>query len=76
MDLQTRKIAFVQKFLSLESEEFVSFLETMLQSETNGQLQPMTMQELNARIDTSLEYSENDNVIEATEILKEINEWH
>ncbi len=76
MDLQTRKIAFVQKFLSLESEEFVSFLETMLQSETNGQLQPMTMQELNARIDTSLEDSENDNVIEATEILKEINEWH
>lgn len=76
MDLQARKIAFVQKFLSLESEEVVCFLETMLQSETNGQLQPMTMQELNARIDTSLEYSENDNVIEATEIIKEINEWH
>lgn len=53
MDLQTRKIAFVQEFLSLESEEAVSLLETLLQSETNGRFQPMSMEEFNARIDTS-----------------------
>ncbi|PJJ10378.1 hypothetical protein CLU83_3787 [Flavobacterium sp. 1] len=30
MDLQTRKIAFVQEFLSIESEEIVSRLEKLL----------------------------------------------
>lgn len=53
MDIQTRKIEFVQEFLKLQSEEAITLFETMLQSETNGRFQPMSVEELNKRIDQS-----------------------
>ena len=74
MDIQTRKIVFVQEFLKLQSETVISRFEELLKSESDD-FQPMTMKEFNARIDQSLEDSKNDNVIEATELLKEIKEW-
>ena len=74
MDLQTRKIAFVQAFLKLQSERLISRFEVLLKSERDD-FQPMSMDEFNARIDQSLEDSENDNFIEAKELLKEIKQW-
>ena len=73
MDIQTRKIVFVQEFLKLQSETVISRFEELLKSESDD-FQPMTMKEFNTRIDQSLEDSKNDNVIEATELLKEIKE--
>ena len=56
MDLQTRKIEFVQAFLKLQSEEVVSQFENLLkkksQKDESG-LKPMSMKELNSRIDKS-----------------------
>lgn len=47
MDLQTRKIEFVQAFLKLESEKAISHLEKLLQKETkiNSDFKPLTMKE-------------------------------
>ncbi len=45
MDIQTRKIEFVQEFLKLQSEEVVALFETMLQSETKGRFQPKEYQD-------------------------------
>tara|TARA_X000000950_G_C13566027_1_gene517556 strand:- start:201 stop:422 length:222 start_codon:yes stop_codon:yes gene_type:complete len=59
MDIQTRKIAFAQEFLKLQSEEAVTLFETMLQSETKGRFQPMSVEELNKRIDQSEKDFEN-----------------
>tara|TARA_B110000091_G_C13579224_1_gene375715 strand:- start:73 stop:294 length:222 start_codon:yes stop_codon:yes gene_type:complete len=53
MDIQTRKIEFVQEFLKLQSDELVSVLENILKSETKENLKPMSMGELNKRIDRS-----------------------
>lgn len=54
MDLQTRKIEFVQEFLKLQSEEVISQLENLLKSkETLISPKPMSIIELNARIDKS-----------------------
>lgn len=56
MDLQTRKVAFIQEFLKIQSEEAISQFEKLLKksivskSET---LTPMTIEELNDRIDKS-----------------------
>ena len=74
MDIQTRKIEFIQAFLKLQSENVIARFEEMLKME-NEEFQPMTIQEFNKRIDKSLEDSENDRVIEATELLNEIKEW-
>lgn len=57
MDLETRKIEFVQKFLKLQSEEVISRLEKILKKEQKASadrtLEPMTEVELNSRIDQS-----------------------
>jgi hypothetical protein len=57
MDLQSRKIEFVQEFLKLRSEEAISRLEKLLKKEKKNvigkEFKPMTEQELIKRIDQS-----------------------
>ena len=74
MDIQTRKIEFIQAFLKLQSENAIARFEELLKSE-NKEFHPMTIEEFNKRIDKSLLDSKNDRVIEATELLNEIKEW-
>ncbi|AJR03378.1 hypothetical protein [Siansivirga zeaxanthinifaciens] len=57
MNLEARKIEFVQEFLKLQSEEAVSRLEKILRKEKNASneriFEPMTQEELDKRIDKS-----------------------
>jgi len=57
MDLQSRKIEFVQDFLKLQSEEAISRLEKLLKKEKKNvigkEIKPMTKKELSKRIDQS-----------------------
>lgn len=79
MDLQTRKISFVQEFLSIESEELISRLEKYLKKEKeiniDKEFSPMTMKEFESRIDQSMKDSKNGRVIEAKILLEEIKKW-
>lgn len=54
MDLQTRKIEFVQKILKIQNEELLSQLEDFLINHPFNEslgLTPMSIDELNIRID-------------------------
>lgn len=57
MNLEARKIEFVQEFLKLQSEEVISRLEKILKKESDfsevKKFEPMTREELNKRIDQS-----------------------
>lgn len=57
MNLEARKIKFIQEFLKLQSEEAISRLEKILRKEKNTSderiFEPMTQKELNNRIDKS-----------------------
>jgi len=53
MDLQTRKIEFVQAFLKLQSEELISQFENLLKKKAETSIKPMSIIELNSRIDKS-----------------------
>jgi hypothetical protein len=79
MDLQTRKISFVQEFLSIQNEEIVARLENFLKKEkknyTDKEFRPMTTEEFGNRIDQSMDDSKNGRVIEANELLKEVKKW-
>ncbi len=77
MDLQTRKLNFIQDFLKLESEKAISNLEKMLQKETqnNAELKPMTIKEFQKRIDQSTEDSKNGRLNENSELISEIEKW-
>jgi hypothetical protein len=72
MDLQTRKIAFVQEFLKLQSEEVISQLEKLLKKKTVGNqddLKPMSFEEFNSRIDQSEDDFKNGRFKSTSELL-------
>ena len=78
MDLQSRKIEFVQAFLKLQSEEVVTQLEKLLKKETKKiqpELKPMTVEELNRRIDQSEDDARNGRLTESNDLLTEIETW-
>lgn len=59
MNLEARKIQFVQEFLRLKSEEIISGLENILKKRKaelyEKNLKPMSIEQFNADIDKSLE---------------------
>lgn len=78
MDLQSRKIEFIQEFLKLQSEEAISRLEKLLNIEKRwdgNDLVPMTVEEFNERIDKSMEDSKNGKLTEVDQLLSEIERW-
>jgi hypothetical protein len=79
MDLQTRKTAFVQEFLSIESEEVISRFEKLLKNRKKTKkdidFQPMTIAEFNRRIDQSEQDSINGRLTEMNDFLAEIEKW-
>ena len=80
MDLQTRKIEFMQDFLKVQSEEVISKLEKVLRKENKSSdkenYKPMSIEEFNLRIDKSMEDSENGRLIEANDLKAKIEKWN
>ena len=77
MDLQTRKIAFIQDFLKLESEKVIVQFEKLLQKQTNSSstLEPMNVADFQKRIDQSLSDSNEGKLTSSEHFLEEIAEW-
>ena len=75
MDIQTRKIEFVQAFLKLQNEKVISLFENLLKFETGNSLKPMSLEKFNERMEKSLVDSKNNNVTEAKTLLNEIKGW-
>tara|TARA_R110002126_G_scaffold289321_2_gene444027 strand:+ start:85 stop:318 length:234 start_codon:yes stop_codon:yes gene_type:complete len=73
MNLETRKIEFVQEFLKLQSEEVISRFEKILNTETKVSkeqiFEPMTQTELNERIEKSESDFENNRYKTSSELL-------
>jgi hypothetical protein len=77
MDLQTRKINFIQNFLKIESENTIAEFEKLLSKETKlvTELMPMTIGEFNTRIEKSSQDSKNGNVTDVDILISEIEKW-
>ena len=78
MDLQSRKIEFVQAFLKVQSEEVITQLEKLLKKETKKiqpGLKPMTVGEYKERINKSIEDSKNGRLTNVDDLLSEIEGW-
>ncbi|EPR70416.1 hypothetical protein ADIWIN_3772 [Winogradskyella psychrotolerans RS-3] len=73
MNLEARKIEFVQEFLKLQSEGAVSRLEKILRKEKESDkernVEPMTQDELDSRIDKSESDFINNRFKTSTELL-------
>ena len=77
MDIQTRKIEFIQAFLNLQSEEVISHFENLLKKESkiDSHFKPMSIKELNNRIEKSTKDSKNGNLTTNTNLISEIEKW-
>lgn len=71
MDIQNRKIAFVQAFLKLQSEEVISQFENLLKktNKFDKEPKPFTIEELNERISKSEKDFENNRFKSTSELL-------
>jgi hypothetical protein len=73
MNLEARKIEFVQEFLKLQSEEAISRLEKILRKEKKASderiFEAMTQEELNKRIDQSESDFRNNRFKNSSELL-------
>ena len=77
MDLQTRKINFIQDFLKLESEKAIAQFEKLLKKETvnNSEFKPMSISEFYNRIEKSTKDSKNGKVTDVEDLISEIEKW-
>lgn len=79
MDLQTRKLNFIQEFLRLKNEALIDKLERVLRSEKHKQfeenLSPMSLGEFNQIIDSAEMDSRNNNLTLAKDLKKEVDSW-
>lgn len=80
MDLEVRKITFVQEFLRLEDEEIIRGLEKLLRKRKaeliEENLKPMTTEQYNAEIDQAMDDSKNGRMIKATDLKAKIKKWN
>ena len=80
MDLQTKKLHFVQEFLRLKDESLIDKLNNMLRTERKKkferELQPFRKKEFNEMIDNAEADSESGRLTSAQELKKEIDSWN
>lgn len=79
MDLETRKISFVQEFLRIDNEEIVCLFEELLRKRKaeliEKNFKPMTMEQYSNEIDQAMEDSKNGRMIKATDLKAKIQQW-
>ena len=77
MNIETRKIEFVQAFLNLQSEELISQFEKKLKKtkQTEKELKPFTVEELHERIAKSEDDFENGRFKTQEELEKISSNW-
>jgi hypothetical protein len=79
MDLQTRKLHFIQEFLRIANDGVVEKFEKMLQKERkkidDPDISPMTMDQYEKRIDLALDDLDNNRVTAAKKLKKDISSW-
>ncbi len=79
MDIQTRKINFVQEFLRLRNIKLIEKLERILLEdkakdyETN--LKPLSIESFNQMIDKSIDNAKHGNVTDARELKESVKKW-
>jgi len=73
MDIQSRKLAFIQSFLNLKSEEVIAQFEKLMKKAKNideeNQFSPFTVEEMSERISQSEDDFKNKKFKTTSEIL-------
>jgi hypothetical protein len=79
MDIQTRKINFVQEFLRLRNIKLIEKLEKILLEDKakdyEANLKPLSIDNFNKMIDRSVEDAKQGNVVSARDLKESVKKW-
>ncbi|MGD0755164.1 MAG: hypothetical protein ABR927_08905 [Bacteroidales bacterium] len=79
MDIQTRKINFVQEFLRIRNIKLIEKLEKILLEDKakdyEANLKPMNIDNFNKIIDKSISDAKQGNVVNARELKESVKKW-
>jgi hypothetical protein len=79
MDIQTRKINFVQEFLRLRNIKLIEKLEKILledkAKEYEANLKPISIDNFNKMIDKSIDEVKQGKVVNARELKESVKKW-
>lgn len=79
MDIQTRKINFVQEFLRLRNIKLIEKLEKILLEDKakdyEANLKPISIDNFNKMVDKSIEDAKQGYVIDARELKESVKKW-
>lgn len=79
MDLEARKISFVQEFLRLQNEEIVNQLEKLLHEQKvqllDLEMKPMSLDQFNSEIDQSIDDVANGRITSSKDLKSRIQKW-
>ncbi|UWY28169.1 hypothetical protein [Flavobacterium sp. TR2] len=79
MDLEARKISFVQEFLRLQNEEIVNQLEKLLHEQKvqllDLEMKPMSLDRFNNEIDQSINDVAEGRITSAKDLKSRIQKW-
>ena len=79
MDIQTRKLNFIQEFLRLRNIKLIEKLEKILLEDKakdyEANLKPISIDNLNKMVDKSIEDAKHGNVSDARELKESVKKW-
>lgn len=80
MNIEARKKEFIKEFLKIQSEEVILRLEKLLEKENKSSkkemIRPMSIEDLNFRIDQSIDDSKNGRLIHSEDLKTIIETWN
>ena len=79
MNLEARKISFIQEFLRLQNEEIVIGLEKLLHKRKaeliDKEMKPMSIEQFNSDIDNAEDDFRNGRIISASDLKAKVKKW-
>jgi len=79
MDIQTRKINFIQEFLRLRNIKLIEKLERILledkATDYEANLKPFNIDRFNQMIDKSIDDTKQGNAVDARELKESVKKW-
>lgn len=75
MDIQTKKIHFVQRFLTLNDEALIDKLETMLTNEASKEEERISIEQYNKELDEAEAEMDRGEYISHEDFKKQMDEW-
>lgn len=79
MNIEAKKLSFIQEFLRIDNENIINALENLLRSSKSdifeANLKPMTLEQLNSEIDSALEDEKSNKITKAKDLKQKIQKW-